>query len=115
MKIEWLVTDVKPVEFPDRAEHAILRVIFRDGAARTPPLGGSAPRPGRRRMVTAYWARNRPRRGAGYASSLAGDNSNQVVFVLKTLLGLWGREIQRSWVLYWMCIYCLNKKMSLIF
>ena len=28
MKKEWLVTDVTPVEFPDRAEHAILGGIF---------------------------------------------------------------------------------------
>ena len=28
MKIEWLVTDVTPVEFADRAEHAILGLIL---------------------------------------------------------------------------------------
>ena len=28
LKIEWLVTDVTPVEFPDRAERAILGVIL---------------------------------------------------------------------------------------
>jgi len=28
MKIEWLVTDVTPVEFPDRAERAIMGLIL---------------------------------------------------------------------------------------
>ena len=28
MKIEWLVTDVTPVEFPGSAEHAVLGVIL---------------------------------------------------------------------------------------
>ena len=30
IKIEWLVTDVTAVEFPDRAERAILGLIFGD-------------------------------------------------------------------------------------
>ena len=62
-------------------------------------------------LVAAEW-RRRLRRGivgAGYASSLAGGNSNQVVSVLKTLLGIWGRELQRSWVLYGMCILLKQK------